>query len=107
AAANLAAVRAGIDAGFTINASANNLVHADQLAALGLPVCVTIPEETEETFYTPAGRKGIVCPAQSREDINCGNCKLCSLRFRSVIIGFKFHGSGAKAAAAKAAAFKA
>lgn len=107
AASNIAAVKVGNELGFTINASANNLEHADKLAELGIPVCVTIPTDTPETFYTPAGRKGIVCPAQTREDINCANCRLCSRSDRSVIIGFKFHGSGAKAAAAKAAAFKA
>lgn len=105
AAENLAAVKSLNAAGFVVNASANNLAHADRLAAFGVPVCVTIPAETPETFETPAGRKGIVCPAQTRENVDCLKCKLCSRSDRSVIIGFRFHGSRSKAAAANAAAY--
>jgi hypothetical protein len=105
AAANLQAVKSLNAAGFVVNASANNLAHADRLAALGVPVCVTIPTDTHETFETPEGRKGIVCPAQTRDNVDCLKCKLCSRSDRSVLIGFRFHGSRAKAAAANAARY--
>jgi hypothetical protein len=100
AAANLKAVRAAVAAGFTINLSANNPAHADALAATGLPVCVTVAQSTPETFFTPDGRKGVVCPAQTRSEVSCATCRLCSNEKRPVLIGFRFHGSGAGAAAA-------
>lgn len=108
ASGNLAAVKAlNAHGSFTVNASANTLAHADQLAAEGLPVCVTVPDATAATFRTPAGRKGIVCPAQTKEGVTCASCGLCAKAKRSVIIGFRFHGTAAKAAQANASAFQA
>lgn len=90
-------IKAANDQGFTINLSANNLKHADKLAKLEIgPIAAVVPENTPNTFYTPAGRKGIVCPAQQRKDITCQKCKLCQVRDRSVIIGFRVHGSNKK-----------
>ena len=97
AAANLEAIRYAFAVGFTINLSANNLAHADALSATGLPVCVTVPALTPETFHTPDGRKGVVCPAQTRSGVSCATCRLCANPRRSVLIGFRFHGSGATA----------
>lgn len=105
AAANLKALRSAARSGLVVNASANNPGHADALADLGLPVCVTIPEETPATSATPAGRKIIVCPAQQREGITCATCGLCSKAARSVIIGFRYHGAGKRKAAAAGSAF--
>ncbi len=105
AAANRKALAAAALAGLVVNASANNPGHADQLAALGLPVCVTVPEETPETSATPAGRKIVICPAQSREGISCADCKLCARAERSVIVGFRYHGSSARKAEAAGSAF--
>ena len=102
-AANLSAVKAAAKAGFVINLSANNLEHADTLAATGLPICVTVPIDTQATFKTPAGRKGIICPAQQKENVSCATCGLCAKAGRSVLIGFRFHGTQHKAAAANAA----
>ncbi len=93
--ANLSAVQSAFAVGFTINLSANNLAHADSLRALGLPVCVTVPQSTPATFYTPAGAKGIICPAQTRSGVSCATCRLCANQRRNVLIGFRFHGSGA------------
>lgn len=97
ATANLRAIRKAARAGLVINLSANNPGHADLLAQrTGLPVCVTVPVETPAVFYTPAGRKGVVCPAQTRPGVSCATCRLCSNPARPVLIGFRFHGSGAK-----------
>lgn len=97
AAANLEAIRYAFAVGFTINLSANNLAHADALSATGLPVCVTVPQSTPETFFTPEGRKGVVCPAQTRSSVSCATCRLCANPRRSVLVGFRFHGTGASA----------
>lgn len=100
-ASNREAVKAANAEGFTINLSANNLAHADRLVDLKAgPVVCVVPESTDATFYTPQGRKGIVCPAQQRDDITCANCQLCSRVMRSVIIGFRAHGTSKKKAEA-------
>ena len=96
---NLEAVKSANKNGFTVNLSGNNLSHADRLVNLQAgPVVCVVPESTSETFFTPAGRKGIICPAQQRDDITCANCQLCQRANRSVIIGFRAHGTGRKKA---------
>ena len=93
---NLAAMHAATLAGFTINLSADNAAHADQLSEHGLPVVVVIPGNAEKVTYTPRGRKIVLCPAESSNKINCANCGLCSDAHRSYLIGFKPKGSRKK-----------
>lgn len=91
------AIREAMREGFAVNLSGNDLAHADQLASLDLaPVVVILPEHAPETTYTPAGRKVIVCPAQSRVGVTCATCQLCAVRTRSVIVGFRAHGQARK-----------
>jgi hypothetical protein len=84
--------------GFTVNLSANDLVHADELMAHGLPVCVVLPIDQAENLVTPDGHKVIVCPAAIRDDVSCMTCQLCGRADRTVIVGFPSHGTGAKKA---------
>ena len=84
--------------GFTINLSANNLVHADKLKKLGIaPVATVLSHEVDgkvtPTLFTPAGNKVIVCPATYKDNVNCASCQLCQKSKRSVIVGFPAHGS--------------
>jgi hypothetical protein len=80
--------------GFTINLSGNNLAHADQLAELEIaPVTVVLPSDAPDKLETPAGRRVIVCPAQTREGITCATCQLCQRGKRTVIVGFRAHGT--------------
>jgi len=88
--------------GFTVNLSADDAGEADTLAETGLPVCAIVPSDTPEKTETPAGRTIIVCPAQSREDIDCATCGLCARADRRVIIGFRAHGTRARVTDAKA-----
>jgi hypothetical protein len=91
---NQAAVAFANRSGFTINLSANNLGEVDALADLGIgPVAAMVPEATPEKFTTPDGRRGVICPAQTRDNVSCATCQLCS-RQRSVVVGFRTHGSG-------------
>lgn len=79
--------------GFTVNLSANDLVHADKLADTGAgPVCVLLPQEAKQNTFTPAGRKVVLCPATQRDGVSCATCRLCSRADRSVIVGFPAHG---------------
>lgn len=84
--------------GFTVNLSANDLDHADQLADTGLPVCVVLPVTQDENLVTPAGRRVVICPAIARDDVSCATCQLCARADRTVIVGFPAHGTGVKKA---------
>lgn len=106
--ANAKAIAKANAAGFTINLSANNLSHADQLAALGIaPVVVTLPagiEPGDNYQTTPQGRRVVVCPATYLSDVTCASCKLCAYQpparlggpAQRVIVGFPAHGARKK-----------
>jgi hypothetical protein len=90
---NAEAVRAANANGFTINLSANNLQHADELAALGVgPVVTVLPTDQASNTVTPNGRKVVVCPATQRDNVSCATCGLCA-RQRDAIVGFPAHGT--------------
>lgn len=102
-AGNRLAVRAMNEAGFTVNLSANNLSHADELAALGIaPVVTILPETQTENTTTPEGRRVVVCPAAIRDGVSCATCQLCQRADRKVIVGFPAHGTQKRAASALA-----
>lgn len=98
---NRQAIREANKGGFTINLSANNLSHADELSDLDIgPVVVVMPRGATNTL-TPAGRKVVICPAETRDDVTCETCQLCARRDRNgIVIGFPAHGSGARKAEA-------
>jgi hypothetical protein len=81
--------------GFTVNLSADDAGHADQLSAHGLPVVCIVPIDTPAQAQTPAGRPITVCPAQTREYMTCAVCQLCQKADRQAIIGFRAHGTKA------------
>jgi hypothetical protein len=97
---NLRAVVNANAAGFTVNLSANNLAHADQLAETGLPVVVVLPQDVQGNvkITTPAGNAVVVCPATYRDNVTCKSCRLCQRADRPVIVGFPAHGGAAKRA---------
>ncbi len=82
--------------GFTVNLSANNIAHADELVALGVgPVVVVLPKDAPTTQVTPGGNTVVVCPAETN-DVSCSQCQACAVPGRKSIIGFRAHGSRAK-----------
>jgi hypothetical protein len=91
---NLDGIKNAIKDGFTINASADNLVEADKFKQKGIPVVVVLPKDSPDTVVTPNGHKVVVCPAQRNKKSNCSNCLLCQKSNRSVIVGFRAHGNG-------------
>ena len=85
--------------GFTVNVSANNLEHADQLCDLDIaPVATVLPIEQTTNTVTPKGRKVVVCPATYKDDVSCASCMLCEKWDRKVIVGFPAHGTSKKKA---------
>ena len=74
------------------------LEFADELAELDIaPVVTVVSENYPDSGHTPAGRKIIVCPAQTKDNVTCKTCKLCSVQNRP-IIGFRAHGTNKKLA---------
>lgn len=90
--------------GFTVNLSANNLTHADELKREDCgPICTLLPDDFEGVSgTTPAGNRFIVCPAMTK-GLTCDKCGLCQKQ-RSIIVGFLSHGAAKKAASAIARA---
>ena len=85
--------------GFTVNLSANNLDHADQLCDLNIaPVATVLPIDQTTNTWTAKGRKVVVCPAIYKDDISCTDCMLCEKRERKVVIGFPAHGTAKRKA---------
>lgn len=100
---NLAAIRAANAEGFTINLSANNLSHADELAATGAGPVVVVIDATEGeniTTTTPGGLPVRTCPATYKDAVTCARCQWCQRQDRKEIIAFPAHGARKKAAAA-------
>ena len=91
--ANRVAVSKANVYGFTVNLSANNLVHADELMDYGIaPVASVVSLDHPKLSYTPAGHKVIVCPATYRDDVTCDSCRLCQRVDRNCIVAFPVHG---------------
>jgi hypothetical protein len=98
ASANRGAVKYANSNGFTVNLSANNLSHADELLKLNIgPVCAVVPMDVEKNTTTPAGNRVVICPAAVRDGVSCATCKLCSVVNRKYVIAFPAHGMRKKA----------
>lgn len=92
--ANFQWIRAANDWGFTVNLSANNLDHADELADVGAgPVVTVLPIDAPPKQTTPKGRTVVTCPATYRDNISCATCQLCAVSDRQTIVGFPAHGN--------------
>jgi len=85
--------------GYVVNVSADGLVDADAKASSGLPTVVILPTGAPEVLHTPAGRRVVVCPAQTGS-VTCETCgsgrPLCYRADRNYLIGFRAHGQSAK-----------
>lgn len=98
---NREAVKHANENGFTVNLSANNLRHADELKALNIgPVVVVLPHDQTKNTVTPDGHKVVICPAVIRDNVTCSSCGLCQKQ-RGAIVGFPAHGNAKKAVTAK------
>jgi hypothetical protein len=102
---NDGAIAAANAMGFTVNLSANNLAHADALAASNVgPVVVVLPADATRATITPEGRKVAICPATISDNVTCKTCGICAIANRKAIIGFPAHGPSKRKASAIAAA---
>jgi len=96
-------IRRSNERGFTVNLSANSPAHADELSALDIgPVVTVLPTEQTTNLKTPAGRRIVVCPAATHDDVSCRTCGICQKPKRDAIVGFPAHGTRKKKASAVA-----
>lgn len=78
-------------------ASCMNLEEADEALSKGWRASVVMPQDYVFTgkksnhFTTPEGRKGVVCPHQIDDTIQCNECKLCVGKRNGPVIGFITH----------------
>jgi hypothetical protein len=78
--------------GLVVNLSADSLAHADERAELDVgPVVVVLPAGASGDIRTPAGRRVVVCPAETR-GLTCDTCRLCAVADRRGVVGFRAHG---------------
>ncbi len=98
---NIKLIRAANNGGFTVNISANNIAHADQIRAKfkDIPLTVVMPADQLANTTTKAGHKIVICPAVKKSNVSCNTCKLCANPGREIIIGFPVHGAGKNKAA--------
>lgn len=92
--ANRENVLNAINAGFMINASANNDNEAMALFEAGLPVATIASQPVP--YKLANGVQVAICPAQKSESMTCAKCQLCSVKERDYVIGFIPHGTQAK-----------
>ena len=77
-------------------ASCDSLAECDEAIDQGWRACVILPvDHPGRGFATPAGRVGVVCPAQ-RGPVTCNDCRLCDGSTRGPVIGFIDHGPEAR-----------
>lgn len=90
---NRRAISTAVRRGFVVNLSADSLQDADELAELAIaPVAVVLPADAPLSIRTPAGRRVVVCPAQTDAALTCATCELCAIPGRKAIVGFRAHG---------------
>ena len=105
--ANLAAVRAALRRGFTVNLSTEAKADAATFAKRGYPVVCVVPADSPRSFrYRNVQFKQ--CPATLEgSSITCATCggkngkPLCSLANRNFVVTFPVHGSRAAKAEAQ------
>lgn len=88
----------------SILASVETLADAKRAIRRGYATARVVPAFPSEKAWTEDNIRWIPCPAQTRDDVTCGSCRLCwdadGLRKRGAGIAFEAHSAGAKRAAA-------
>jgi hypothetical protein len=84
------------DNGVTVNLSVDRFEDIDSYDVWGLPMTTVLPADAPRVSYTKAGKKVIVCPAQTNEGTTCASCGICQTnRPERAVVGFLAHGNGA------------
>lgn len=82
--------------GFTINVSAHSQQHAIDVYRQGMPAVCIVPKDTQVNTWCTDSVRFVVCPAQTKQNLTCQECKLCANADRTCVVAFKAHGTQAK-----------
>lgn len=95
---NVKAVRKASEGGFLVNFSCETVEEVREIKALECDaVLASADVEASIEALKAEGLKAVQCPAQTKENVSCETCKLCSRKREAVVI-FAIHGNGAKKA---------
>lgn len=89
-------IKAAPSMGMVVNVSAHSQQHAADCHKNGLPAVCIVPRGETRNHWIYDGVSFIVCPAQTREGMNCEKCRLCANGNRKSVVAFKAHGTQAK-----------
>ena len=89
-------IKAAPSMGMTVNVSAHSQQHAVNVYRDGMPAVCIVPKDTNVNSWCTDGVKFVVCPAQTKANKTCAECKLCANAERSCVIAFKAHGTQSK-----------
>ena len=93
---NTVMIKRSNNVGLTVNISAHSQLHAVDVYRKGLPAVCIVPKDTQVNSWCNDGVKFVVCPAQTKANKTCAECKLCANASRACIVAFKAHGTQAK-----------
>lgn len=89
-------IKAAPQMGMTVNVSAHSQAHAVEVYREGMPAVCIVPKDTQVNTWCNDGVKFVVCPAQTKANKTCAECKLCANANRTCVVAFKAHGTQAK-----------
>lgn len=82
--------RSRIPDNYVMNASTESVSEATRAISLGFPTVITNDDVREGEMI--AGKRVVTCPAQTRDNVTCATCKLCSKPQRKALVRFLVHG---------------
>ena len=96
---NMVAIERANVKGFTVNISTNSITEALEAHRVSTAPVVTLVTEDDwegRPSIVREGTKIVRCPAETRDDVSCDTCRLCSHAVRTTIVGFTAHGKQKK-----------
>lgn len=94
----------GIAPGVVLNASTESREGLEEAIEAGWPT--TVVDDGSLVGSTIGGRRVVVCPAQTRDDVTCASCRLCARPERRSTVAFLIHGPSKRRAADAVAAVR-
>lgn len=89
-------IKASPSMGMVVNVSAHSQAHAIDVYRQGMPAVCIVPKDTQVNTWCTDSVRFVVCPAQTKQNLTCAECKLCANADRTCVVAFKAHGTQAK-----------
>lgn len=93
---NVVMIKRSNSHGLTVNVSAHSQAAAASYHKQGLPAVCIVPKGETRNHWINDGVPFIVCPAQTRDNMDCDKCRLCANANRKSVVAFKAHGNSAR-----------